>query len=391
MRSFQKARLYSDPYIGLMGSTARAPMSASARSLLFILGLISVSCSKTFVKAGPSKEESAKSANAADPAVGNDDSTDSTAHEPVTIAGGFLYCSVTDDEQWKSIREENGAIAMVDCFVGDAAKNPKQVSSPEATRFTTITAEGQSIPVAAVLISKNEIPHWLLPMKTFATPWIVIATFADESQFQCEIDKGSFSPANSPTPPIQTTSFGLELALNGTFSQPALGNGAFSDGTKSWDHFAPNTVNGWDALWNNTTCANAVRIEIQRRSGVDGQQWVDLSGSCQIGVTPPAGGSNLKISQTIKTEVGGSYQLSFNYFLQKARISAFRVTRPDATLFDTNQIANLRAGVWNAATMEFTATSTETVLSFAEYGSDPLEGTLLDNVSVKQIIRSQQR
>ena len=371
-------------------------MSSNARLLLlFILGLISVSCSKTFVKEGASKGESAaKSANASGPAGGDDDSTDSIATEPATIAGAFLFCSVTEDEQWKSIREENGAIAMVDCFVGDAAKNPKQVSSPEATRFTTVTAEGLSIPVAAVLISRNEISHWLLPMRTFATPWVVVATFADESQFQCEIDRGTFSPANTPNtpaPPVQTTSFGPELALNGTFSQPALGNGAFNDGTKYWDHFAPSAVNGWDALWNNTTCTNAVRVEIQRRPGADGQQWVDLSGSCQIGVTPPAGGSNLKISQTIKTEVGGSYQLSFNYFLQKARISAFRVTRPDATLFDTNRIANLRAGVWNAATMEFTATSAETIVSFAEYGSDPLEGTLLDNVSVKQIIRSQQK
>jgi hypothetical protein len=115
-----------------------------------------------------------------------------------------------------------------------------------------------------------------------------------------------------------------------------------------------------------------------------------LAGDCQVGVTPPSGGSNLKNSQTIKTEVGGSYHLSFNYFLQKARISAIRVTRLEGALFDTNQIAKLKAGVWNAATMEFTATSAEMILSFAEYGSDPLEGTLLDNVSVKQIIRSQQ-
>jgi hypothetical protein len=369
-------------------------MSSSTRLLLlFIFGLISVSCSQRFVKESSSKEASeAKSANTSDTVVDNDDSTDSIAQEPAIIAGGFLYCSVTEDEQWKSIREEDGVIAVADCFVGDAAKNPKPVSSPEATRFTTITAEGQSVPVAAVLISKNEIAHWLLPMKTFATPWIAIATFADESQFQCEIDKGAFSPANNTNnTPVLTTSFGPELALNGTFSQPAVGNGAFSDGSKSWDHFAPNVVNGWDALWNNTSCTNAVRMELQRKSGTDGQQWVDLSGSCQIGVTPPAGGSNLKISQTIKTEVGGSYQLSFNYFLQKARISAFRVTGPEATLFDTNQIANLKAGVWNGATMEFTATSAETVLSFAEYGSDPLEGTLLDNVSVKQIIRSQQK
>ncbi|WP_176737086.1 DUF642 domain-containing protein [Oligoflexus tunisiensis] len=371
-------------------------MSSRTRFIMLLMfGLISVCCSKRFVKEISSKEDSeAKSANTSDFVVDDDESTDSIAQEPAIIAGGFLYCSVTEDEQWKSIREGDGVIAIAECFVGDAAKNPKQVSSPEATRFTTITAEGQPVAVTAVVISKNEITHWLLPMKTFATPWIAIATFADESQFQCEIDKGAFSPTNNSNndvkPPVLTTSFGPDLALNGTFSQPAVGNGVFSDGSKSWDHFAPNGVNGWDAVWNNTTCTNAVRLEIQRKSGADGQQWVDLSGSCQVGVTPPAGGSNLKISQTIKTEVGASYQLSFNYFLQKARISAFRVTRPEGTLFDTNQIANLKAGVWNAATMEFAATSTETILSFAEYGSDPLEGTLLDNVSVKQIIRSLQ-
>jgi len=362
--------------------------------LLLMFGLTSISCSKSFIKQSSSKVDSEeKSANTSGGATNPDESIDSTALEPVMVAGGFLYCGVTDDEQWKSLREADGVLAVVDCFVGDTAKNPKQVPTPEATRFTTMTAEGQSLAVAAVVVNKNEITHWLLPMRTFAAPWIVIATFADESQFQSEIDKGSFSPTASSSDglstPVQTTSFGPELALNGTFAQPALGNGAFNDGSKAWDHFAPTLVNDWNAVWNNTSCTNPVRVEIQRSLGAGGQQWVDLSGSCQVGITPPAGGSNLKISQAIKTEVGANYQLSFNYFLQKARISAFRVTRSDATIFDTNQIANLKAGVWNAATLEFTATSTETILSFAEYGRDPLEGTLLDNVSVNQIIRSQ--
>lgn len=372
-------------------------MSSSTLLPIFLmLGLTSVSCSKNLIKGSSSNVDSeTRSANASGSVIDQDDSIDSAAQEPVMVAGGFLYCAVSEDEEWKSIRDGEGVLAVVDCFVGDAAKNPKQVPLPEAARFTTVTAEGQSLAVAAVVVNKNEIAHWLLPMKTFATPWTVTATFADESQFQCEIDKGLFSPADSSntgiTPPLQVTSFGPELLLNGTFAQPAVGNGAFNDGSKSWDHFAPASVNGWNAVWNNNSCANAVRVEIQRSLGAGGQQWVDLSGSCQVGVIPPAGGSNLRISQTIRTEVGASYQLSFNYFLQKARISAFRVTRPEATLFDSNLIANLKAGVWNAATMEFTATSTETILSFSEYGSDPLEGTLLDNVSVKQVIRSPQK
>src|SRR6478735_9250959 len=241
MRSFQNDRIYSDRIIEPNGLTERAPIMSSRTRLYMLLmfGLISVSCSKSFVKAISSKEDKeAKNSNSS-ASVDDDESTDSIAQEPAIIAGGFLYCSVSEDEQWKSIREGDGVIAVADCFVGDAAKNPKQVSSPEATRFTTITAEGQSVAVTAVVISMNEIAHWLLPMKTFATPWIVIATFANESQFQCEIDKGAFSPANnSNNPPVQTTSFGPELALNGTFSQPAVGNGAFSDASKSWDHFA---------------------------------------------------------------------------------------------------------------------------------------------------------
>lgn len=346
------------------------------------------------IKPGSSKVDGVeKSADTSGPVKSSDESIDSTAQEPVMVAGGFLYCGVTEDEQWKSLREGDGVITVVDCFVGDAAKNPKQVTSPEATKFTTRSADGQSLSIAAVVVNKNEMTHWLLPMKTFATPWTVIATFADESQFQCEIEKGSFSPTDNSNDdsntPVQTTSFGPELALNGTFAQPALGNGAFNDGSKAWDHFAPTLVSGWNAVWNNTTCTNAVRVEVQRSLGVGGQQWVDLSGSCQVGFTPPPGGSNLKISQTIQTEIGASYQLSFNYVLQKAGISAFRVARSDAAIFDTNQIANLKAGVWNAATMEFTATTATTILSFSEYGRDPLEGTLLDNVSVKQVIRTQ--
>lgn len=367
--------------------------SSTGLILLLILGLTGGSCSKSLIQKSSSKVESeAKSAKTLDPVQSSDESIDAAASEPGVVAGGFLYCSVTNDEQWKSLREADGVLAVVDCFVGDTAKNPKQVSSPEAVRFTTLTAEGQSLAVAAVVLSKDEATHWLLSMKSFATPWIVVATFADESQFQSEIDKGSFSPTDSSgttvKTPTQITSFGPELALNGSFMQPAVGGGAFNDGSKAWDHFAPSSVNAWNAEWNNTTCTNPVRIEIQRSLGADGQQWVDLSGSCQVGVTPPAGGSNLKISQAIKTDVGASYQLSFNYFLQKARISAFRVTRSDATIFDTNQIANLKSGVWNAATLEFVATESETILSFSEYGRDPLEGTLLDNVSVKQIIRT---
>lgn len=315
------------------------------------------------------------------------------ANEPVMVAGGFLTCFVTDDERWQTQRDDSNVIAMVDCFLSDEKNRPISLEEPDLVEFRTFDQEGFLKQVAVAATVELNGTHWILSMTTIASPWLVIAELSGLT-FETEINTDSLKLPNETIIPIESGPInsapafilGPELIINGSFDEPAVVNPQFSDNSKSWRHYDPADVTGWEAEWNNNSCNSNVRIEIQRLNQSN-RQFTDLSGSCEFGATPPAGGSNLRIFQIIPTTIGSVYQLNFSYMVQNARSAAFRVEGPQGVLFDTANLEKLEENVWREVTVQFTAENEESRLIFSESGPDPLTGTLLDNVSVKEMRR----
>ncbi|MFW7378934.1 MAG: DUF642 domain-containing protein [Oligoflexus sp.] len=321
--------------------------------------------------------------------------TATKSNEPVMVAGGFLTCQISDDERWQAQRGQAEVIAVVDCHLSDAQSQPMSVDNPKSVEFKTFTQEGTLAAVEVASIVEVEGTHWILPMISYANPWLIIAELTDGQSFEAEIDASSlilpidilspieFGPINSDGPAF---SLGPEILINGSFDEPAVVDPQFSDDSKAWGHYAPAAVTGWQAQWNNNTCTNNVRVEVQRQFQ-NGNQFTDLAGSCQFGVTPPPGGSNLSLSQTLPTTAGAVYQLSFSYLIQNTESVAFRVEGPEGILFDTSNLETLEENVWQQISLQFTAEEATSRLHFSESGPDPLSGTLLDNVSVKEVRR----
>jgi hypothetical protein len=358
---------------------------------IIVASLIVTACSENDMtsKVGAVRDDGS-SANASDAKVQTQD-----ANEPVMVAGGFLACQVSDDDRWQSHRDAAEVIAVVDCSVQDQQGEPQTVADPDSATFNTYTSDGDLTPVDIAAIVEERGTHWILPVTTFTDPWLIRAELANGQTLETEIDPGSLTlPMDAPDPielgqinsDAPAFSLGPEVLANGSFDEPAVVDPQFSDETKSWGHYAPTAVTGWEAQWNNTTCANNVRLEIQRQFQ-DGDQFTDLAGSCQFGVTPPPGGSNLSLAQTVPTNAGSVYQLSFNYLVQNAQSVAFQVEGPEGILFDTADLDNVAQNVWQEVTVQFVAVDASSRLTFSEAGQDPLQGTLLDNVSLREVRR----
>ncbi|MFN8121538.1 MAG: choice-of-anchor C family protein [Thermoleophilia bacterium] len=160
---------------------------------------------------------------------------------------------------------------------------------------------------------------------------------------------------------------GSELVSNGSFESPALGSG-FQTGSAGQGYGAWSITSGTVELYATTGGWNAAA----------GSQSVDMDGS-------PGPGA---ISQTITTTPGTVYRISFalsgnpggTQGVKELQVgwggSALRTVR-----FDTTGRSTTAMG-WTTVTLEATATSTNTALTFQSLSSGGNNGPAIDNVSV---------
>ncbi|MEQ8676835.1 MAG: SpaA isopeptide-forming pilin-related protein [Aggregatilineales bacterium] len=217
----------------------------------------------------------------------------------------------------------------------------------------------------------------------------------------CEEDRDGFSPyggelcqevtipqvqiplvfLNQPdTPPQDLCEMNPDsILVNGCFEEPEV-NG------NNWEIF--DDVTGWDIAWlNGEPCTTNINpsLEIQTEATlgnvdvINGEQYAELDSDCE----GPHGDSNperttVEISQTLTTIPGHRYEVSFYFNARPNHISQnLRVTIDGVDYFSEAPPSG-----WELRTFEFVATSTETVIAFADTGDPNSYGVLLDCINV---------
>ena len=350
---------------------------------------LSLSCSNKKLSGNPDNETSDTSSPASKQATATTADPIATADEPVMTGGGFLVC------QTNPTSETDNVVTSIEiaCAVQDEDAKVRRFDNADQVTFARMIAEGN--PSNLVVNRSEDIDggtYWFITINPVDSNIRIIAIFPSGQTLETELNM-SPDPNSNPDLGLEPSDFtndesfslGPELINNRSFSNPPITNPQFSENGRSWSHLDPASVDGWQAEWNNNTCTNAVRIEVQR-SLANNEQWIDLAGSCEFGETPPPGGSNLRLSQTITSIPGYSYQISFRYRLQNTERNAFEVVGPEGeTLFSSRSLDSPTADTWQTASLRFTATADITEINLLEVGTDPLRGTLLDDVSVREL------
>lgn len=155
-------------------------------------------------------------------------------------------------------------------------------------------------------------------------------------------------------------------------------NGGFEETDvreNSWAWFNSNSVNGWQGsnieIWD--TYENVIAFE--------GTQHAELNAH-------PSDGNAFSIFQTIATQAGTTYDLSFAYSARSNHNESFIIdlnaaddTKILSTLMDDHEV-----GKWSMFNTQFVALDLSTTLRFTSV--TPYSGTVgnfLDNVVVKQV------
>ena len=186
---------------------------------------------------------------------------------------------------------------------------------------------------------------------------------------------------------IVTDNLGTELIQNGSFE---LGHGDI--GSSDWSIYSV-LLPGWSAGPDN------IPFEVQT-GGVggmpaqDGNALIELDGDTQGNPahtpqgTPNPTHTDATIQQTVATEAGETYQLSFWYAPRGGdgvNSSGLKVFFGGNEVYNIDPAPNPPA-VWQLITIQVTATSASSVLAFQGTGGENEFGAFLDNVSLKQII-----
>lgn len=187
----------------------------------------------------------------------------------------------------------------------------------------------------------------------------------------------------------ETTCTGLELLSNNSFDTPLIEN---EDG---WDVF-PSPVDGWTVEWLNTASAEGKpelgQLEYHANgfyAGYAGPQFAELDSSWQGpagDITEPHDAS-VRISQTIATIPGATYQIEF-YFSPRPGYSS--MDNRLQVVWDGSEVATIAEGgldntntVWTKHTFSVKADETSTRLEFADAGTSDSFGTFIDEASLK--------
>ena len=183
----------------------------------------------------------------------------------------------------------------------------------------------------------------------------------------------------NPTPETDLCEMNPDsILVNGCFEEPVVPN--------NWDTF--DEVPGWDIEWlDDEPCVVEIDpvLELQTEQtlgNVDvpqGNQYAELDSDCDgRGRDSSPERTTVEISQTLDTIPGHRYEVSF-YFTARPGHGGqnLRVTIDGVEFFSEAPPVG-----WEERTFEFVATSTETVIAFADTGVADTFGVLLDCVNV---------
>jgi Protein of unknown function (DUF642) len=154
------------------------------------------------------------------------------------------------------------------------------------------------------------------------------------------------------------------LILNGSFEEPVADLNTHAGGR--WESFE--TIPYWSStggfeIWNN----------LYGGGSASSSQNIELDGA-----------ANTTISQSVTTEIGARYTLSFDFSARPGVASnSVAVTANSLSLLTaTVDGTALSSNVWTPYQQSFVANATSTVISFADTGVSDSLGTLVDNVSL---------
>jgi hypothetical protein len=170
------------------------------------------------------------------------------------------------------------------------------------------------------------------------------------------------------------TSTEANLILNGSFETPTVPAGSFTDFAGGSSSITNWTVQGTDvAIVSGSFSQSGITFEAQ-----DGIQWLDLTGN---GGNSKANG----VSQNVATVMGQAYNLSF-YVGSATDDSLFFASTVDLSINSgarvsfTNPTASTSMLNWELFSVQFTATSASTNITFFNGDAANNNNCALDNV-----------
>ncbi len=170
------------------------------------------------------------------------------------------------------------------------------------------------------------------------------------------------------------------LLVNGSFENPTVPAGGFSNFSGG-----STAITGWNVVGDGVSIVsgtfkqNGITFEAQ-----DGKQWLDLTGD----------GSNSKtdgVSQNVATAIGQSYQLSF-YVGSTTDNSLFFASTVDLSIDGgtrvsyTNPTTPTNMLNWELFSVQFTATTTSTNITFFNGDAPNNNNSSLDNVTLSGLV-----
>lgn len=173
------------------------------------------------------------------------------------------------------------------------------------------------------------------------------------------------------------------LVDNGGFENPDVTSGS------GWELFANGTPNlGWTVSWVSPDGNAPETANLELHGGVNG--WLPNEGSQYAELdtdygTPAGGAASVLISQDIDTVEGIEYQLSYAFSARPDTASgenSIKVYVDGNEVDAQGPVAGAGANAWTVYTVNFTAESNSTEISFKDVGTPNSVGTFLDNVSV---------
>ncbi len=181
---------------------------------------------------------------------------------------------------------------------------------------------------------------------------------------------------------------GTELVKNGSFETPIITK------EQGWDAFPSGANNiGWKAKWLNNEPMSGkpvvANLEFQNaKTAQSGDQFTELDSDWDGEPSAPLDDASVKIYQYLPTVVGKKYTIVYytsplpgtDSSQNKVQFSwggdVINTSSEDGTANSDN--------VWTKHSYTLTATSSSTLLQFADAGQSNTFGSLLDSVSVKQ-------
>ena len=178
---------------------------------------------------------------------------------------------------------------------------------------------------------------------------------------------------------IATRVLAANLIVNGSFENPSVPVGSFINYLGGSTAITGWTVVGVDsAVVSRTFMQSGITFEAQ-----DGNQWIDLAGITANSMTSG-------VTQNISTTIGQPYDLTF-YVGSATDHNLFFPTTVDLSINGsarehyTNPNAPTNMLNWQSFTVNFTATSSTTNLTFFNGDASNNYNTALDNVSVNTV------